>query len=74
MEEFVFAGNRRRWKYLRAVLALTSVALGLWLVACCYVLLSPPELSLRGLRPAGVAPAARHLARGPEAHRAGTFR
>lgn len=44
MEGFVFAGNRRRWKYLRPMVTGATVGAGLWFVALCWVLLKTPAL------------------------------
>ena len=49
MEEFVFAGNRLRWQYLRAVVAMAAAGLGVWLAACCWMLLKSPALPDLGL-------------------------
>jgi hypothetical protein len=47
-EEFVFAANRRRWKYLRPVAVAAAASAGLWVVALGWVLLRSPALP--GLR------------------------
>jgi hypothetical protein len=49
MEPFVFAGNRRRWKYLRPIVGTTLIGAALWLVALCWVLLKSPSLPSLGL-------------------------
>jgi hypothetical protein len=72
MEPFVFAGNRRRWKYLRPLVGTATAGAGLWLVALCWALLRAPALPDLGLgtpRPTvlarGAAPPADTLERGP---------
>jgi hypothetical protein len=49
MEQFVFAGNRRRWKYLRPFVGTTIMGAGLWLAALCWVLPKAPTLPSLGL-------------------------
>jgi hypothetical protein len=44
MEEFVFAGNQRRWQYLRPCLGVTFLGAGLWSAALCWALLKSPTL------------------------------
>jgi hypothetical protein len=67
MEEYVFAGNRRRWKYVRPVLGAIGVGAGMWLAALCWTLLTSPALPDIGLGtvpPAVMARAGAHLERG----------
>jgi hypothetical protein len=69
MEPFVFAGNRRRWRYVRPFLGAATLATGVWFAALCWVLLKTPalpDLDLKIARPAGGTPAATRLARGLE--------
>ena len=49
MEPFVFAGNRRRWQYLRPFVGAATVGAGLWVAALCWVLLKVPALPDLGL-------------------------
>jgi hypothetical protein len=49
MEQFVFAGNRRRWKYLRPLVGTASIGAGLWFAALCWALLKAPALPSLGL-------------------------
>jgi hypothetical protein len=72
MEPFVFAGNRRRWKYLRPWAGAATVGAGLWLAALGWVLLKAPELPDLGLGAASPTvlaragtPLAHGLKRGP---------
>jgi hypothetical protein len=44
MEPFVFAGNRRRWKYLRPLVGAAAVGAALWFAALCWLLLTAPAL------------------------------
>jgi len=67
MEAFVFAGNRRRWKYLRPLIGAAAVGAGLWFAGFCWVLLkSPalPDLGLGAVRATVLARIARPQARG----------
>jgi hypothetical protein len=69
MEQYVFAGNRRRWRYLRPLLGAATAATGVWFAALCWVLLKAPalpDLDLRIARPADLSPTGTRLARGPE--------
>jgi hypothetical protein len=65
MEPFVFAGNRRRWKYLRPLVGTAAVGMGVWLTALCWVLMEAPALPSLGLgsaRPTVLAQAGTPLA------------
>jgi hypothetical protein len=69
MEPFIFAGNRRRWKYLRPVVVAATVGTGLWFAALCWVLLTAPALPSLGLgttRPTVLAQAGTPIAHGLE--------
>jgi hypothetical protein len=49
MEPFVFAGNRRRWKYLRPIVGAATVGAGFWVAVLCWLLLKAPALPSLGL-------------------------
>jgi hypothetical protein len=77
MEEFIFAGNRRRWRYWRPIMAAAGIAMGLWFGALCWALLrSPalPDLGLGAAPPSRVARVGTLLARGRELHPAWAMR
>jgi hypothetical protein len=66
MEQFVFAGNRRWWRYVRPCLGAATLATGIWFTALSWVLLKTPvlpDLDLKTARPADLASAETRLAR-----------
>jgi hypothetical protein len=69
MEPFIFAGNRRWWRYVRPFLGAATLATGIWFTALCWVLLKTPplpDLDLKTAWPAQLAPPEARLARGTQ--------
>jgi hypothetical protein len=68
VKQFVFAGNRRRWRRLRPLVGIAALGGGLWLAALCWTLLKTPALLPLPLRAHPAAVPARQqttLARRP---------